>query len=79
MEKKYESHVLKLLTTPGYVSWYLNCLPDYADFTNPGKKAWEATERAYYRYFEVSKYTSYESFKSALSRFNKAKQKNKTN
>lgn len=76
-EKKYEPHILNLLDVEGYMAYYYQMLVEYSEEKQPGQLAWEATERAYKRYFDKEKYTSYQSFKSALSRFNKSKRKKK--
>ena len=75
MEKnqQLEPRVLNLLTIEGFLLWYYQLLPEYAQEANQHKKAWEATERAHMRYFNKNRYTSYESFKSAVSRYNKKK------
>lgn len=73
--KKYDPHILSLLTTPGYISYFHKILSEYTEYRDCNRRAFEATERAYTRYFNRNKYSSYESFKSALGRFNKQKNK----
>lgn len=75
MKKKYEQHILNLLTLPGFISYFYSVLSDYSHTVNPSFQAWEATERAHSRYFSKHRYNSYESFKSALSRYNKKRKK----
>lgn len=76
-KKQYEPHILELLNLPGFMAYYYQMLSEYAHEKKPSEKAWEATERAHKRFFNKTRYNSYYTFKSALSRYNKKKRKSK--
>jgi len=73
----YEKHILALLDLPGYIDFYIKLLPDYVGFRNQGQRAFEATERIFFMNFGKNKYQNYETFKAAMSRYNKEKNQKK--